>query len=141
MDVDCLAFFQDRMSRAYEEQIWAVTLVAGLNAFIASQARPLLEAFRYRTTVIGVSLASMLSILFVWSRHIIFVHYDSLVKTALVDAANCSMKLAQSIPLYLDSLARLSGVSFYTVVILGMAIIAIKRLSIQNKQNIAEQGA
>lgn len=141
MDVDCLAFFQDRMSRAYEEQIWAVAIVAGMNAFIATQGGQLLEAFKYRTTVICVSFISMLAILFVWSRHFIFIHYDAIVKTSFVNEANCSINFRQAIPAYLEFLVRISGVSFYTVVIFGMAIIAIKRLYLQNKQNVAEPSA
>ncbi len=141
MGIDCLSFFQDRMSRAYEEQIWAVAIVAGMNAFIANQAEQLLEAFKYRTTVICVSFLSILAILFVWSRHIIFVHYDTIIKTAFTNAANCSIKIGQAIPVFCEYLARISGVSFYTVVILGMSIIAIKKLYLQNKQNLSEPGA
>ncbi len=128
MGIDCLAFFQERISRAYEEQIWAVAIVAGMNAFIATHGEQLLKAFKYRTVVICVSFISMLAILFVWSRHLIFIHYDTIVKTAFVNETNCSSNFSQAIPSSLEFLARISGVSFYTVVIFGMAIIAIKIL-------------
>jgi len=125
------------MARAYEEQIWAVTLISGINAFIAGYAGQLLEAFKYSVATMGISFVSILAILFVWSRHFIFVRYDTLAKSLFVGSADCSVMLAKAIPTSFELLARLSGVSFYTVVIAGMALIAIKRLKIQNKRNNA----
>jgi hypothetical protein len=76
MESQLLGFFQDRMATAYEEQTWAVALVSGMNAFIASNAELIRKGFKRWVLVSGITTISLLATAFVWSRHCIFVHYD-----------------------------------------------------------------
>jgi hypothetical protein len=136
MDVDYLSFFQDRMARAYEEQMWAVALVGGMNAYVGSQAKQLLRSFKYSTAVIGVAITSLAALAFVVSRHLIFVHYDRQLRTLLSAAGNALINVQNSVPACYETVARYSGVLFYTMVITGMALIALKRLGSEDKRNI-----
>jgi hypothetical protein len=80
MESQLLGFFQDRMATAYEEQTWAVALVSGMNAFIASNAELIRKGFKRWVLVSGITTISLLATAFVWSRHCIFVHYDKCLK-------------------------------------------------------------
>jgi hypothetical protein len=53
MESQLLGFFQDRMATAYEEQTWAVALVSGMNAFIASNAELIRKGFKRWVLDIG----------------------------------------------------------------------------------------
>jgi acetylglutamate kinase len=77
MESQLLGFFQDRMATAYEEQTWAVALVSGMNAFIASNAELIRKGFKRWVLVSGITTISLLATAFVWSRHCIFVRLSA----------------------------------------------------------------
>ena len=130
MQPDFLGFFQERMATAYQEQTWAVAIVGALNAFVASHASLLLRGFRRWLVLTAVWLTSILALGFVWSRHLIYLHYDECVKAALNVAASgylCGPSRVQ--PLY-SFLARWSGVTLYSLIIVGLFFTAIRLVSV-----------
>ena len=88
MESDLLSFFQDRMARAYAEQVWAVLLVGSMNGFVIKEARTLLDALKSALVVWGIRIITGLALLSIWSRHAIFLHYDGLAKRILAHHAS-----------------------------------------------------
>ncbi len=129
MAPDPLDFYLDRMARAYQEQVWAVALVGGLCVFVAAHAERLLGAFNLWTVTWAVVLLSVLTLAFVWSRHFIFVNYDRRTKAALETAASGPV---DGVPPALVALARWSGVSLYSLIVIGLAVTALRMLAIAN---------
>ena len=124
MQPDFLGFFQERISTAYEEQTWAVALVGGMNAFIASHAERLLKGLNYWIVQTAVAIISLFALGFVWSRHFIFMRYDDCVKANLASNASgfiCPQVHVSEIQIFL---ARWSGVVLYSLIIIGLYIVA-----------------
>lgn len=128
MEVDLLGFFQERMARAYEEQVWAIALVVGMNAFIAGQAAELLKAIKYQIALAGIVLVSSLALLFVWSRHFIYAYYNELTAATIKAAAGDSFQPAHVAHPILMFIVSWSGVTLYTLIIFGMCLVALKML-------------
>ena len=118
-----------RMTTAYQEQVWAVAMVGGVNGFVASQAPRLEAAFGLGTAATAVAAVSLLALLFVWSRHAIYVHYDR-IAVALVAADGERVPRPDRVPARRAAMARLSGVALYSILIMGMAVVAIKLLAV-----------
>ncbi|MCG6964247.1 MAG: hypothetical protein LJE95_13385 [Acidobacteria bacterium] len=129
MAPDPLDFYLNRMARAYQEQVWAVALVGGLCVFVAAHAERLLGAFNLWTVTRAVVLLSVLTLAFVWSRHFIFVNYDRRTKAALESAASGSV---DGVPPALAALARWSGISLYSLIVIGLAVTALRMLAVAN---------
>jgi hypothetical protein len=128
MELDLLGFFQDRMARSYEEQVWAVALVGSMNGFIISQARNLLIALNPRILAWGIYLTALVALAFVWSRHGIFVYYDRLAKQIMADHSPIALPGLTG----LEAVARLivgwSGVALYTLLVIGMTYASLRVL-------------
>lgn len=128
MEVDLLGFFQERMARAYEEQVWAIALVVGMNAFVAGQAEQLLKAIKYWIALAGVVLVSSLALLFIWSRHFIYAYYNELTAETITAAAGDLFQPAHVAHPILMFIVSWSGVTLYSLIILGMCVVALKML-------------
>ena len=124
MPSDLLSFMQTRMATAYREQLWAVTIIAALNAFIATHAAKLLGALPGWLIYLAASCLSLLALAFVWSRHFIYVHYDECAKAILAKEASefCQSKLVTPFRLVVT---KYSGVTLYSLIILGLLVTAI----------------
>ena len=132
MNPDFIGFFQDRISTAYKEQIWAVALVGSMNAFVVTQAKLLLECFDYWPVVLSVSFVSLLAVFFVWSRHSIYLYYDKCIKEKLPEVKNLNDSLCsfEWILTFCRFLVRWSGVTLYTLIIVGMVVTAVRVFSL-----------
>jgi hypothetical protein len=133
MDADLLGFFQERMARAYEEQVWAIALVAGMNAFVAGYADQLLTAIKYRVAATGMLVVSALALLFVWSRHFIYTYYNDLMLRVLDDSARSTLPSHSGIPPFLQLAVNWSGVTLYSLIIVGMCFAALRMLREKNR--------
>ena len=129
MEVDLLGYCLDRMGRAYEEQIWAVALVGAMAAVVISQSESVIHAARYWILIAGLWATSVLAMVFVWSRHFIFDHYNSLARRIIDDSASGSLIPPDGASTTATWLAKWSGVSLYTLIIAGMTIVAVRALS------------
>lgn len=127
MEADLVSFAQDRIAMAHSEQLWAVALVGAMNAFTASHARLLLGGFRRWMLVSGISVISSLALLFLWSRHFVFMHYDAIAKAELGTAGESLLRPDRVPPVFV-SLVAWSGVWLYTLVVVGAAAMAIRML-------------
>ncbi len=128
MEPDLLGFFQDRMARAYAEQVWAVALVGSMNGFVINQARTLLEALKPAPMVWGIRIITILTLLFIWSRHAIFLHYDGLAKQILAlhsPAVSTGLSNFQQVAAIT---VGWSGVALYSLLVVGMAYAALRTL-------------
>jgi hypothetical protein len=129
---DLLSFFQERMAQAYKEQIWAVVLITGLNAFVFRYA-PDLEKRRTKLLSWGVGIGAICSILFIWSRQGIFQYYNALAKKVIT--AHTPMPLPD--PTKLQNIASqavgLSGVILYSLVVVGMTWASLRVLKKKTK--------
>jgi hypothetical protein len=132
MQPDCLSFFQDRIAAAYKEQVWAVALVGGMNAFIASHAGRVAAALKRWHLQAIVATVSVLALGFVWSRHFIFMHYDDCVKGMLASTA-CGA-LCSPDPIY-GFAARWSGITLYTFIITGLYLFASRTIAKSDPAN------
>ena len=129
MTPDVVSFAQDRIATAVSEQLWAVALVGALNAFVASHSEKLLDGFRRSVLIAGIAFTSTLALFFIWSRHLIFMHYDGLAKAALGASTPGALCPTDRVAPTLVFIAGWSGVWLYTLVVLGATIIAIRMLS------------
>ena len=138
MQPDFIAFFQERIATAYQEQTWAVVLVGGMNAFIANHAERILKGLNYWIVQTAVATISLFALGFVWSRHLIFMHYDDCLKENLVSNAAgfiCSQFHVSQIQLFL---ARWSGIALYSLIILGLYIVASRIIAGSKPEKGAE---
>jgi hypothetical protein len=128
MEPDLLGFFQDRIASAYEEQRWAIALVGALNGFLAGYARRFLTGVRSWVLVAVVLLLSAFALLFVWSRHFIFMFYDGCAKMLLESTPYGMQCTADRLHPAMAFLARWSGVTLYSLIIIGLAVAAMMML-------------
>ena len=128
VETNLVSFAQDRIAMAHSEQLWAVALVGAMNAFIASHSKRLLGGFQRWVLVSGVSVTSIVALLFIWSRHFIFMHYDDLAKAALGATVSGSPCPPDRVAPYLVFIAAWSGVCLYSLVVIGAATIATRML-------------
>lgn len=141
MESDLLSFFQDRMARAYAEQVWAVLLVGSMNGFVIKEARTLLDALKSALVVWGIRIITGLALLFIWSRHAIFLHYDGLAKQILAlhsPAVSTGLSNFQQVGAIT---VGWSGVALYTLLVVGMAYAACRTLKTQEQRDGACSGA
>jgi hypothetical protein len=135
VQVEYLGFFQERMATAYQEQTWAVALVGGMNAFVASHASRLLKAFKHWFLQVAVGVVSLFALGFVWSRHFIFMHYDDSVKALLALDAAGSLCSPDKVPESLSLMARWSGVTLYSLIIFGLYTVAARMIAKSQPEN------
>ncbi|MBN1827740.1 MAG: hypothetical protein JW884_01165 [Deltaproteobacteria bacterium] len=134
MDSNILGFFQQRMATAYAEQAWAVALISGMNVFVAANTGKLLNGFKRWTLVTAVSIISFFAVGFVWSRHFIFMHYDTCLKGALAAASPGSVCSPENVTPLCAFFAIWSGVALYTLIITGLWAIAFRILVVERSK-------
>jgi hypothetical protein len=118
MNAEMLSFYMDRMGRAYEEQVWAVALVGSAAGFLIAKADRIVPLLRRPPLLaFGVWVTGVLALLFIWSRHFIFLHYDALSRALLALGAD-------GVPPAARQLAAWSGITLYTLLVLGMTVMA-----------------
>jgi hypothetical protein len=122
---ELLEFMQGRMSTAYQEQVWAVALVGSLNAFVAVNASKLRNAIWPWLIHLALVVVSAAALALVWSRHLIYVHYDECAKLMLLEASRTACGPSWTSPAG-AWLARWSGVSLYTLLIVGLLVTAVR---------------
>lgn len=125
MEVDLLGFFKDRMARAYEEQVWAVALIGAMNGFIISKVRDLVSAIKPSIIILGTYVTTALALLFIWSRHAVFVHYDDLAKRIMDKTASGILGRFYGVTPAASELAGWSGVVLYSLLVIGMTYASI----------------
>jgi len=122
MDGDVLAFAMDRMGRAYQEQVWAVALVGSAAGFLIAQRERIVPLLRRPPLLaLGVWVTGVLALLFIWSRHAIYLHYDAIARGLLGTAAGAVSPAARQ-------LAGWTGVTLYSLLVLGMTLMAARTL-------------
>jgi hypothetical protein len=99
-------------------------------AFIASNAELIRKGFKRWVLVSGITTISLLATAFVWSRHCIFVHYDKCLKTVLETGSFYSICSPNRVPQFYKSLVQYSGVTMYTMIIIGLWFVALRMLFI-----------
>jgi len=129
VESDLLSYFVDRTGRAYEEQIWAVALVGAMAGFLFTQAERVVAVVRRSLLVVGVWATCILALVFIWSRHFIFVHYDTLARATLDMNAPGALGSPDRVPPVARLLAGWSGVSLYTIIVVAMTIVAVRALA------------
>ena len=130
MGSEVITFYQGRIVTAYQEQIWAVTLVGAMNAFVASHSESLIKGFPLWILQAGISCFSLLAIAFVLVRHRIFAHYDQCIKEELRKMQPDSAFSSSFVPRYQEVLAGWSGVILYILIILALWTIAFRMLAV-----------
>jgi hypothetical protein len=116
------------MDKCTTEQVWIVALLGGMNGFIIAQREVLTSAVGVPALVVTVVCASLVGVVFVLSRHLIYRHYDRLLTPQLDEA---SRRIGRSKPLRAGRLTvRMSGVILYLLVIVvsGTANILVLRM-------------
>ncbi len=127
MDVkDLLEFLQQRMAQAYTEQVWTVAIVAAMCGFVVSKREKLIPWCGARLVSWGVRFAALLAVLFIWSRHGIYVYYNRVAGRLI--ASHAPVAMPQGNPL-LDAAGMAvgwSGVLLYSALVLGSAWAAVR---------------
>lgn len=122
--MDPLAFLQHRISQAYTEQIWMVAILAAFYAFLLKQGpKPLQPHPRLWAGLrIGHWILAGLGILFVISRHWIYQFYNARLVELLVQNGHTELLLPTAWERLAQNVVAYSGVGFYCLIILSMAI-------------------
>jgi len=123
-----MGVYQQRMDKCTTEQFWMVALLGGMNGFIIAQKELLSLALGTTALVAAVVIASLVGVVFVLSRHLVYRHYDQAITPHLAEA---SKRVGKSKLLRAGRIAvRYSGVIIYLFVILasGTATVLVLRL-------------
>jgi hypothetical protein len=130
---DLLSFFKERMAQAYTEQIWAVTLMGSMNAFVILNAAKLAER-RTKLLSWGVGIGALCAILFIWSRQGIFQYYNALAKKMIAEHAPVTLPDPTWIQAAASKAVGWSGVLLYSLVVAGMTWASLRVLKKKKKQ-------
>jgi hypothetical protein len=117
---DPIIFLQDRIGRLYQEQVWAVALVVGTGSFVVGYAKTLVAAMEKQIIVWCIRLVGFFALLFVWSRHAIYLYYDGLLKKSISTDPGFSLFKLTPFQEAARFVVGWSGVIFYTLIILAM---------------------
>jgi hypothetical protein len=127
--MDSLGFFSERMTRAYQEQVWAVALLGGIDGFIVSNGSELSRVINPWISIASVSLLALFALFFVGIRHATYACYYTLANGELVRKdPSIETKLPGAVSPNRTFIARWSGVSFYSLLILGLSLLAVMML-------------
>jgi len=121
MTIDRLTFLQDRMGRSYQEQVWAVSIVAGMNGLVIGQAKLLASALRPSAIVACLVVISLLALLFVWSRFAIYRHYEALIQKLISSGPDATFFELTAFQKVSKRIVGWSGTILYSVIILALA--------------------
>jgi len=129
MTIDRLSILQDRMGRSYQEQVWTVAVVGGVNGFVIGQATLLASVLGASAVIAGLSLIGFLALLFLWSRHAIYRHYDGLLRELISQGTDGRFFEFTRIQKLARDLVGWSGILLYSLITLAMtwASIAVIR--------------
>jgi hypothetical protein len=117
---DPVTFLQDRIGRLYQEQVWAVALVLGTSSFVVGYAKTLAAVVGRQKLEWCVRLVGFFALLFVWSRHAIYLHYDGLLKKSISTDPGFSLFKLTPFQETARFVVGWSGVILYTLIILAM---------------------
>jgi len=124
--IDVLSYLQDRIARSYEEQVWVVAILGAMNGFVISQADKLKTVLNPSVIVWGIRCVTLLGILFVWSRHGVYMFYDRQVKQLVESNPDYIMPQLTLFEIAAREAVAWSGVLLYTLVITGMAYASVR---------------
>jgi hypothetical protein len=123
-----MGIYQQRMDKCTTEQFWMVALLGAMNGFIISHKEALTPALGTSELVAAVAMATLVGMVFVLSRHVVYRHYDQVLSPHLVEASN---RMLHSKLLPAGRIAvRCLGVAIYLFVILasGTATLLVLRM-------------
>jgi hypothetical protein len=114
MEKEILQICQAKINRAYQEQIWAVVIVATLNGFIFKNV---IDLVKIKGLVIAsIILIAILSTIFIFIKHKTYKYYDKII-VDLVKLPESDMK-----PRWLNKwghkIALFMGVTIYSIIVL-----------------------
>ena len=90
--------------------------------FLITQAETVGPLLQRPLLAVGMWATCLLALLFIWSRHFIYRHYDTVARGLLATAA-------EGVPSAARQLAGWSGITLYTLLVLGMTVLASRALS------------
>lgn len=126
MSIDVVNYLQDRIARSYEEQVWAVAILGAMNGFVISQADKLKTVLKPSLIVWGIRCITLLGLLFIWSRHGVYMFYDRQVKHLVASNPDYIMPQLTLFEIGAREAVTWSGVLLYTLVIIGMAYASVR---------------
>ena len=120
MEPEILELIQKRMATSYNEQLWAVALVASMSGFVITQVDRLVASIDYKIIRRGIWIVTSLCVLFILLRHGVYLYYNNIIDQECSIIKELSPRMT-----FLRSVVSFSGVLLYTSVTVGMAIAAI----------------
>ena len=123
--MEIIQLFQSRMDKCQAEQFWAMALFASMTGFIILKNKMLVKSISYTLLQWGIIITGIFSILYIISRHFIYIHYDLLVNNIILSDKNISGYITNNPDFVFKILSLSSGVLFYIVICAGMALASI----------------
>jgi len=120
MQPEFLELIQTRMATSYNEQLWAVALVGSMNGFVITQVDRLIASIDYKRIKLGIWIVTTLCVLFILSRHGVYLHYSS-----IIDQEYSILKELSPTMTFFRWAVLSSGALLYTCITVGMTIAAV----------------
>lgn len=127
--MDLLELYQIRLDKCATDQFWAVALLASMHGFIIIKKQLLKEALGEMILRVGIVLATLFGIVYIVSRHFIYLRYDLLANQIMTQKADELTLLLPPSGGFLKEAALYSGVVFYSIIVIAMGIVSFKILS------------
>ena len=126
--MDTVSFLQDRISRAYQEQMWAVSLLGAFYGFMITKGNAIPGKVKPGLLRTGVWISSVLGVAFILSRHVIFAYYDRRLKEELTRAGGINLLQMTALENIGEFMVSLSGVILYSLIVAVLAYVALKTI-------------
>jgi len=120
MEPEILELIQKRMTTSFNEQLWAVALVASMSGFVIMQVDRLVASIDYKKIRLGIWIVTSLCVLFILLRHGVYLHYNSIIDQEFSILRELSPTMT-----FLRYVVLSSGVLLYTSFTVGMAIAGV----------------
>lgn len=127
--MDLLELYQIRLDKCASEQFWAIALLGTMNGFIISKKQLLRESLGETLLKSAITLATLLGLVYIISRHFIYLYYDTLINQIITQKSTALSLPPPVTEGFLKQAALWSGVSFYSIIALAMAVASWKTVS------------
>jgi hypothetical protein len=137
--MELLDLYQLRMDKCAAEQFWAMAMITAMNGFVLLYTKRLLEVINIKMLVTGILGSTILFCGYIISRHIIYMHYDSLANELIKQIGEGMKSPVPDVEGYRKVLALWSGVSFYSLITIVTGLLSF--LAVRNiRRNKREHG-
>lgn len=107
-----IGFYQDRINKAYQEQIWITAIMVAMNGFIIENSGKLVPAVKPLLFYILLFIILLLAVGTILIKHFTFIRFNKKLISIIPDESKSSEKLLK----FKKMVALLAGVITYILI-------------------------